>query len=82
MRHYVAMAKDELGDDFRVNSSEYEYPDFDSEDEIALAAFYGWENALVGALRDTVNEEIGHIWLERVDRERYNFCLWDDDWGY
>ena len=80
MMHFVAMAKDELGDDFRINSAEYEYPRFDEEDEIAVAAFRGWEDALVGALRSTVNPEIGEIWLERVDREKYNFCLWNEDW--
>ena len=35
VRHYVAMVRDELGDEQRATQEVYEYPDFDENDEFA-----------------------------------------------
>ena len=35
VRHYVAMVRDELGDEQRATQEVYEYPDFDEENETA-----------------------------------------------
>ena len=73
MRHYVAMCRDELGDEFRVNSVEYEYPDFDDDDELQCSLFEAWETRLANELQKSVNSECGCVWIERVSREAYKF---------
>ena len=42
MRHYVAMMRDECGDERRATPEEYEYKDFDEDNELEWRLFNAW----------------------------------------
>lgn len=74
MRHYYAMYVDELGDEHRYNSETYEFPSFNSDDEILYNAFLAWKLSIEVALNATANAEI-RVFLDRDDHEKYSgYC--------
>lgn len=73
MRHYVAMVRDELGDERRATQVEYEYPDFDETDSLQFRLFQAWAFELESAIAEEMPDEYGSVWIERVDREVYRF---------
>lgn len=73
MRHYVAMMRDELGDECRATQVEYEYPDFDETDSLQFRLFQAWASELESAIAEEIPVECGPVWIERVNREAYRF---------
>lgn len=77
MRHYVAMVRDELGDEMRATQREYEYPDFDETDSLAFRLFQAWCAELETAIQEEMPEEYGRVWIERVYREQFKYVpIW------
>ena len=78
MRHYVAMVRDECGDERRATPEEYEYKDFDEDNELEWRLFNAWLSELESYIREQMPKEHGAVWLERVSREAYaHDCI---DW--
>lgn len=72
-RHYIAMVRDELGDEKRATQDIYEYPDFDEENEIACRLFYAWKTELENIIQEEMPEEFGIVWIERVHGEQFGY---------
>ncbi len=74
MRHYIIMALDECGTEFRADEREFEYPDFDENDEFSSELCDRWKSAVVDMIRDDYKDsEIWRFWIERVSREKYGY---------
>lgn len=77
MRHYVAMVRDELGDEQRATQEVYEYPDFDEENETACRLFNAWRAELENIIQEEMPDEFGSVWIERVHSEQFRYCsIW------
>lgn len=77
MRHYVAMVRDELGDEQRATQEVYEYPDFDDENETACRLFNAWRAELENIIQEEMPDEFGSVWIERVHSEQFRYCsIW------
>ena len=63
MRHYVAMVRDELGDEQRATQEVYEYPDFDEENETACRLFNAWRAELENIIQEEIPDEFGSVWI-------------------
>lgn len=68
MRHYVVMALNECGDEFRADEREFKYPDFDENDECASELRDRWKSAVVDMVRATYKD--GEIWNSWIEREQ------------
>lgn len=76
-RHYVAMVRDELGDEQRATQEVYEYPDFDDENETACRLFNAWRAELENIIQEEMPDEFGNVWIERVHSEQFRYCsIW------
>lgn len=76
-RHYVAMVRDELGDEQRATQEVYEYPDFDEENETACRLFNAWRAELENIIQEEMPDEFGSVWIERVHSEQFRYCsIW------
>ena len=72
---YIAMRRDELGDEVRAfEDRTFEFPSYDENDEAMTLAFWTWRQAIEDKLNEEWREKYGpesHIFLERDYNDYY-----------